>query len=143
MHPGSMSILIRSAVLAMAIALSALAPTTLASAHVAPPMPALTVSTTSVNPPAVLVRGEGFTPGGRVYVAFLNPWGRAAYDTRWTTASEDVAAATGQDDAYLGRPESGVVVEEFEHFCGQQVMVRAYDQATGTWSNVVDFSDAC
>jgi hypothetical protein len=49
----------------------------------------------------------------------------------------------GHDDPALGYRPGGVVFEAFENLCGGQVMIRAYDQATRSWTNVLDIVTAC
>jgi hypothetical protein len=143
MHANALSTFIRSTVLLVILAFSALAPSAPATAQVAGTLPVLTKAAVSPQPAAIVVIGEGFTAGGDVFIAIHDPWGERSYETRWTTASEPVLDMYGRRDPVLGYRPGGVVVESFEHLCGQQVMVRAYDQATRTWSNVVDIVAAC
>ena len=143
MHARSLSIVIRSTVLFVIIAMSALAPSSPATAQVAAPLPVLASVASAVDPGTVQVRGEGFTVGGEVFIAIHDPWGERSYDTRWTTASNVTFDMLGHDDPNLGYRPGGVIFESFEYLCGQQVMVRAYDQATRSWSNVVDIVGAC
>jgi hypothetical protein len=113
-------------------------------AQTAPPPPVLLNSVVGFGAPdAILVRGEGFTEGGEVFFAILDPLGERSYETRWTTASEPTFDMLGHDDPALGYRPGGAVLEWFENLCGQQVMIRAYDQATTTWTNVIDVTSAC
>jgi hypothetical protein len=143
MHANTLSLVIRSTVFFVLIALSSLAPASPATAQVTAPLPILSSIASAVDPDTIQVRGEGFTAGGEVFIAVLDPWGERSYETRWTTASEPVFDMLGHDDPALGYRPGGLVFESFDQLCGQQVMVRAYDQATGSWSNVVDIVDAC
>jgi hypothetical protein len=143
MNVTTLSLLIRSTVLFGIIAFSSLAPASPAAAQVSAPLPVLSSVVTIVEPGAIQVLGEGFTAGGEVFIAVLDPWGERSYETRWTTASEPTFDMQGHDDPALGYRPGGQVGEAFEHLCGQQVMVRAYDQATSAWSNVVDIVGAC
>lgn len=135
--------LIRIAVLFVIIVLSPLTPASPAAAQVTTPLPVLSSVASTVDSGAIQVRGEQFTAGGKVFIAVLDPWGERFYETRWTTASEPTFDMLGHDDPALGYRPGGVVFEAFEHLCGQQVMVRAYDQATRSWSNVVDIAAGC
>lgn len=142
MNVRTVSLLIRIAVLFIITTFSPLAPASPA-AQVTTPLPVLSSVASTVDPGAIEVRGEGFIAGGKVFIAVLDPWGERSSETRWTTASEPTFDMLGHDDPALGYRPGGVVFEAFEHLCGQQVMVRAYDQATRSWSNVVDIAAGC
>ena len=143
MHAKTLSIVVRRTILFVILAFSAVVPSARATAQVAAPLPVLSSIASAVDPATIQVRGEGFTVGGDVFIAIHDPWGERSYDTRWTTASEPRFDMLGHDDPALGYRPGGVVVESFQRLCGQQVMVRAYDEATRLWSNVVDIAGAC
>ncbi len=143
MFARSLPIHIRRAVLLVIIAISSLAPGLPATAQVNAPLPVLSSIASAIDPAAIQVRGEGFTAGGEVFIAIHDPWGERSYETRWTTASEPTFDMLGHDDPALGYRPGGVVFESFANLCGQQVMVRAYDQDTRSWTNVVDIESAC
>ncbi len=143
MNVNALSLLIRSTVLFVIIAFSSLPPASPVAAQVTTPLPVLSSVASPVDPAAIEIRGEGFTAGTEVFIAVLDPWGERFYETRWTSASEPTFDMLGHDDPALGYRPGGVVFEAFEHLCGQQVMVRAYDQATSAWSNVVDIVAGC
>ena len=143
MHATRFSFLIRTSVLFVIVAFSSLAPASPAAAQAIAPLPVLTSVVIAVEPASIQVRGEGFTIGGDVFIAVLDPWGERSYENRWTTASDPTFDMFGHDDPALGFRPGGVVFESFEHICGQQVMVRAFDQATLSWSNVVDVVGEC
>jgi hypothetical protein len=143
MHAKALSRFIRSTVLFLILALSALAPAGPATAQVTGTLPVLSMAVGSPHPSSIVFVGVGFTEGGDVFIAINDPWGEGAYETRWTTASNPRLDMYGHKDRVFGYQPGGVVVESFEHLCGKQVMVRAYDQATRTWSNVVDIVIAC
>ena len=110
-------------------------------------------------PDVVTVSGNGFTPGGRVYVALYDQWGAALYETRWVTASEryfqpPVNLGTGDDLVF---DTGGAIAEGFvivpgvldlaegsqqnaPLVCTTALMARAYDQSTATWSAMVDLT---
>jgi len=141
MYANILSLLIRSTVVFVLIVFASIAP---AAAQVLVPLPVLTnVVVGSGTADAILVTGQGFTAGGDVFIAVHDPWGERSYETRWSTASEPIFDMLGHDDPTLGYRPGGQVREAFEHLCGQQVMVRAYDQATRSWSNVIDVASAC
>lgn len=143
MNASTLSVFIRGTVLFVIIALSAMAPASHTTAQTGDSLPVLASIASAVEPATIQVQGEGFTAGGEVFIAVLDPWGERSYETRWTTASELTFDMLGHDDPALGYRPGGVVFEAFEHLCGQQVMVRAYDQAARTWSNVVDIAAGC
>jgi len=143
MHAMSLPVLVRTTIFFVVLAFSAVAPAAPAMAQVAAPVPILSSIAGAVDPAVIQVHGEGFTAGGDVFIAIHDPWGERSYETRWTTASEPVFDLLGHDDPSLGFRPGGTVRESFEHLCGQQVMVRAYDATTRAWSNVVDVAGAC
>jgi len=137
----TLSMLFRRAALFVVITWFPLVPSSPIAAQAS--VPVLSSGFDSGIPGAITIRGDGFTPGGRVFVAVLDPWGERSYGARWTVASEPTFDMLGHDDPALGYRPGGVVLERFEHLCGQEVMVRAHDQATRSWSNVVDIASAC
>ena len=54
------------------------------------------------GPGTAMVTGEGFTPGGAVYVALYDRWGARLHETRWTTADPAVHGPNGSQDPALG-----------------------------------------
>jgi hypothetical protein len=118
------------------------------SANAAPDGQAFTPQISMANVTAiasgeVTVLGANFTPGGDVFIAIYDRWGAETYETRWTTASDNTFAANGSSDPALGFHPGGVVFETFDHLCEQTAMVRAYDQQTATWSNLMDIDTDC
>ena len=102
-------------------------------------VPALTgASAAGQRSGTITVTGETFTPEGRVYVALYDPWGATLYETRWLTASPTVYGPNGSSDPAAGFSRGGVLREAFGGLCGATPMVRAYDEATATWSNWLD-----
>jgi hypothetical protein len=100
----------------------------------------------SGTPGQLLVTGDHFTPGGNVLivvrdrgadfsVAIQDPEAQPAYETRWTTASATTFDMLGHDDPALGFRMGGTVRVEFGYLCDQPLIVRAYDQEAGRWSN--------
>jgi len=143
MYVNPLSQYARLIVLFVVLAISALAPSGPATAQMTGPLPVLSVAVVSPQPASIVFVGEGFTAGGDVFIAIHDPWGERAYETRWTTASKPRLDMYGHKDPVFGYQPGGIVVESFEHLCGQQVMVRAYDQTTRAWSNLVDIVTAC
>ena len=68
MHGNSISVLIRRTVIFIVLVFSTLAPASPATAQVTGPLPVLS-SLASSGTSAILVRGEGFTTGGEVFIA--------------------------------------------------------------------------
>jgi hypothetical protein len=89
-------------------------------------------------PGSIAVTGDGFTPGGRIYVALYDLWGAKLLGTRWTAASPTVYGRDGSIDPAAGFAAGGALAVRFAGLCGATPMVRAYDEATETWSNLLD-----
>lgn len=121
--------------------------------------------TAATNPPSslIMLNGYGFTPAGRVYIAFYDQWGVKLQETRWVTASSTVLGSDGSDSIYTGSSSGGTITEAFGasaavygangsqdpangyvaaslsgDLCGIETMVRAYDQQTARWSSLLD-----
>jgi hypothetical protein len=120
-----------------------------ASQHVVPaPVAVPTLSDASVTTqmsPLFTVTGTGFTAGGRVYLALYDQMGAQLYETRWITANLPLAAVmgpTGHEGAgIIGH--GGTLRESFANLCGATAMMRAYDEATTTWSTWLTIEPAC
>jgi len=106
----------------------------------------LDISLTSVEG-SVVVAGEGFTPGGRTYIAVYDLMGAKLYDTRWSTATESVEITGSRADVPEAHPVTkttgGELFERFAGLCGATVMVRAYDVQTSLWSNFLEVAPYC
>ena len=112
-----------------------------AAVAVAPSKPILTsAAPLDAKPGMISVAGEAFTPGGDVYIAIYDTWGDALHETRWTTASVAIYGPNGSRDPARGYISGGSLTEAFGGLCGQSVMVRAFDQASGAWSNFLDLT---
>jgi hypothetical protein len=110
------------------------------------PVPRLTdVSATTQTPRLFTVTGTGFTPGGRVYLAIYDQMGAQLYETRWITASPALAVEAGPTDheAAFIDGSGGTLRETFANLCGATAMMRAYDEATTTWSTWLPVEPAC
>ena len=120
--------------------LGAAAPATQATST----LPTLTdaVATTSETG-RVTVSGEGFSPGGSVYVALYDRWGATLHETRWISASSTVYGREGSADPAAGYQRGGTLDEVFAHLCDATPMVRAYDQESASWSNWLDVHPGC
>jgi hypothetical protein len=106
--------------------------------------PTITVAATlAAVPGTVTVTGEGFTPGGAVYVALYDVWGAELHETLWTTASRTAYGPNGSADPALGFRRGGALSEVFQHLCGATAMVRAFDRQTDRWSNWRDVDPGC
>ncbi len=123
---------------------------------------------TASQPGSLLVTGHGFSPGGEVYVALYDQWGMELFETRWVTASGVVYGPNGTQDLSTGFNQGGTINEIFDgswaiygpngsrdpamghkegtavgSICGATVMVRALDQVSDSWSNVLDVDVDC
>lgn len=92
---------------------------------------------------AITVSGEGFSPGGSVYVALYDRWGATLHETRWISASSTVYGRDGSADPAAGFHRGGTLDEVFAHLCDATPIVRAYDRETVTWSNWLDVHPGC
>lgn len=107
-------------------------------------LPTLIVAVaTSPETGRVTVSGEGFSPGGAVYVALYDRWGATRHETRWVTASPTVYGRDGSADPAAGYHRGGTLDEVFANLCDATPMVRAYDRETATWSNWLDIHPGC
>ena len=131
-------------VLLMLAGVMVLGPSTTSATHPTGILPTLTdaVATTRESG-TITVRGEGFSPGGQVYVALYDRWGNTLHETRWVTASSTVYGRDGRADPAAGFHRGGTLDEVFAHLCDATPMVRAYDQETATWSNWLDVHPGC
>jgi hypothetical protein len=105
-------------------------------------------SAATQTPRLFSVTGQGFTPGGRVYLAVYDQMGARLYETRWVTASPATAAARHEmGDGRLGRSPAAVpggdLRESFGGLCGATAMMRALDEGTAAWSNWLPVEPAC
>jgi hypothetical protein len=88
----------------------------------------------------ITVTGEGFTPGGEVYIAIYDTWGAVLHETRWATASPAIYGPNGSMDPARGYVSGGSLTQSFGGLCRESVMVRAFDQGSGAWSNWLDLA---
>jgi hypothetical protein len=111
------------------------------SVTAAEPGPVLTSAAVLASEPGMIsVTGEAFTPGGEVYLALYDTWGTALHETRWITASPEIYGPNGSMDPARGYVSGGSLTQSFGGLCGESVMVRAFDQASGAWSNWLDLA---
>jgi hypothetical protein len=143
------------------------------TAQVARTSPVLSLAVAVSPPATMLkVEGEGFTPDGLVQLVIYDRWGVDGYDHVWTIAAHGHYGVSGSDDPDLGYVAPGdidVVIELVpavvyvsngslgsdlgdvpganqpipDYACARDLMVRAYDQQAGTWSNLLDVTALC
>jgi hypothetical protein len=96
---------------------------------------------------SVIVAGEGFTAGGRVYIAVHDELGATLYPTRWAVATPAIEITGARADVPESHPlttvAGGRLHETIAGLCGAHVIIRAYDAETAMWSNWVDASPFC
>jgi hypothetical protein len=141
-----------------------------ASARLAPAgaSPLIDVAAAPQAAGSVIVSGRNFTPGGDVYVALYDLWGKQDLGTRWLTSSPSVYGPDGSQDPALGFSRGGEIRAEFgpveavygpngsqdpatgyvpgtsfPNLCGAAVVARAYDRETAAWSNMPDVDAGC
>jgi hypothetical protein len=105
-------------------------------------------SATTQAPRLFTVTGNGFTAGGRVYLAIYDQMGARLYETRWITGSPATTVmhhemGDGRDGGSPLTTLGGTLAETFEHLCGATGMMRALDQTTSIWSNWLTVEPAC
>lgn len=104
------------------------------------------LSNGSPSPPVageVDVRGSDFTPGGRVFVAIYDRWDKTHFDSRWVRAAAAHYGPNGSQDPALGYVHGGDILASFTLPCKSAPMVRAYDEQSGFWTQVMDVSPGC
>ncbi len=94
-------------------------------------------------PGTIIVAGRVFTPGGQVYLALYDQWGTELYETRWVAATQSFYGPNGSLDPALGYIEGGIVQEAFAGLCETVPMVRAHDDGTSAWSEMLDLAPGC
>jgi hypothetical protein len=75
--------------------------------------PQLSVTVADRERGLILVTGQDFTPGGRVFLDVYEDEGLHLIETRWARASEEVFGLNGSRDPALGYVPGGEVVEMF------------------------------
>ncbi len=142
------------------------------SAQTASALPVLNNAVVStIAPDTIEVSGERFSPGGLVYVALYDGWGTALRETRWVASSPTVYGPNGSQDPAQGYLAGGGIEESFAlvqptiygpngsqdpargyiagdapataSVCDGPMMVRAFDQRTASWSNMLDVESGC
>ena len=98
----------------------------------------LAAAAAAFTPRITTVSGDGFTPGGEVYIALYDQWGSKLHETRLTAASGTMFGPNGSVDPSLGYHAGGRLTESFGGLCGATAMVRAFDRGSATWSNWLD-----
>jgi hypothetical protein len=94
-------------------------------------------TTAAAAPGMVTIDGQGFTTGGRVYVAVYDQMGAKLYETRWIWASAAAGDNAPDMPAIVIKAPNGRFIATFARSAGANVMIRAYDATTETWSNWV------
>jgi hypothetical protein len=131
-------------------------PVSTATAQVTGSAPVLSVATPVVLPSTlIVVQGQGFTPGGLVYVAIYDRWGEHLHEHVWAIAGHGHLGVSGSHDPNLGYVPAGTLDVVIDHAspgedeetggisCGRDLMVRAYDQQAAAWSNLLDVTARC
>jgi hypothetical protein len=91
----------------------------------------------ATGPGMVTFDGQGFTAGGRVYIAVYDQMGAKLYETRWVRATATTGGTAQDVPALVTREPDGRFIAAFAGISGAKVMIRAYDASTETWSNWV------
>jgi hypothetical protein len=127
--------------------------------------------TTSLSLGQIAVHGDGFTPGGLVSIVLYDRWGQDVYAPVRTVASVGQFGPNGSSDPAQGYVAPGTLSHHLDlttdatygpngsadpaqgyvpgeavagtFACGQELMVRALDYRTSTWTNLLDFAAPC
>src|SRR5579884_1027777 len=117
-----LALLLGLAILGSAVPLVGAAAAT-GSGEGARPGPRLTnAAAAPADPGTVLVTGEGFTPGGRVYLALYDAWGVTPYPTGWLTASPTAYGQDGSRDPAAGFSSGGTIAVAVDRLCGADAL---------------------
>jgi len=95
----------------------------------------------------VTVSGFGFAAGHQVYIAVYDQMGAKIYPHRWLTAAHVYTAvgssAASSEVPVIAKSTDGEFRVSFANLCGANVMIRAYDATTETWSGWLDVNNHC
>jgi hypothetical protein len=86
----------------------------------------------------ILVSGSGFTAGGDVFIGLYDQWGKQVHETRWVVASQSTYGLDGSLDPAAGYVSGGWINEVFAIDCRSDIMIRAHDRASESWTDVLD-----
>src|SRR5215218_2579518 len=100
--------------------------------------PSLTVLPYDEAEDVVTVRGQGFTPEGKVYLSIIDQMGKQLYEHRWVTASPratyDAGIRSDFDSTIVVHAPGGELVAKFKGLCGASALIRALDDASERWT---------
>jgi hypothetical protein len=98
---------------------------------------------TGGKPGFLLVTGEGFTPGSEVKVMLSEPGRVNSTMTRSIRASLSIHGLNGSTDPALGFQRGGFVGIAVGPWCDENVMIRAFDRQTASWTNPLHVNLGC
>ena len=132
------------------------------------PHPVLLFAPNRPTQPGVFsIHGEGFSPGGSVYLSVVSTADPTMAESFWTVASSAVYGPNGSQDPANGYVAAGVISERIvledttvygpngsqdpangyreanDGICPGQLQVQAFDSETRTWSNRVSATHPC
>jgi hypothetical protein len=130
--------------------------------------PVLLIARNDPPQPGVFsIHGEGFSPGGSVYVSVTSTAYPAASESFWTVATTAVYGPNGSQDPANGYVAAGEIDERIvletetvygpngsqdpaqgyrpadAAICPGQLQIQAFDSETRTWSNRVNALHSC
>ena len=101
--------------------------------------PSLTLLPYAADEDVVTVRGQGFTPEGKVYLSIIDQMGKQLYEHRWVTASPRATYDAGPraefDSSIVVHAPGGELVAKFKGLCGASALIRALDDASERWTS--------
>jgi hypothetical protein len=111
--------------------------------------PLLTQTSLATSAPGfVAFTGRGFSSNGSVYLAIYDALGQRLYPNVWLTASPfsqlgGSNSASPTQQPVVASTSAGSFSVSLSGLCGSDLMARAYDAGTQTWSNWVDLTVTC
>jgi hypothetical protein len=111
------------------------------------PGPSLTLVHYSQDEDVLTVRGQGFTPEGKAYLAIYDQLGKRLYENRWVTATARATYDAGPraefDSSIVVHSPGGELVAKFTGLCGASALIRALDDSTERWTTFQVIQPVC
>jgi hypothetical protein len=110
--------------------------------------PALVNASVSAAARETVIKGSGFTPSGRVYLAIYDQAGARLFEHRWIHASstlnaDQAARLNDHGVADAVATSGGDIDETFTGLCGASAMARAFDERANVWTTWLIVEPKC
>ncbi len=115
----------------------------------ASPGPTLELDPSQTHAPGtVMIKGDGFSPGAAIsigiYIALNDQSGDLRYEAASTFTGPNYGAEGSVDPGSSGPfVRGGGFDEPVSNVCGSTMLLHAYDQQTGAWSNWLTLQPSC